>query len=305
MGEPMTIPADRRLLGGSDIGALLGISPYSSAADVWLRVVYGEQLEMNDVMDHGLLMEPGLFALIQSEAPGKYQTHPTLRHPHFEHGVGHLDLLRKEPSKAVVDAKMVHWTQREKWDNGVPDFVRTQLDWYMQCAGTDEAWVGAFFGLGDFRLIRVEPLDADTRSSILEVVERFWRDHVETGEPPPPDGSEACASILTRLHPVKGVSVPLDAVAVEHARKISELKRQLKELEAQEEFEKQQLERWLSERNAKAGRSESMSVAWSKTTRDGVDWKALATHLNPSPELLSRFAKHTEFTSLRVTEKKS
>lgn len=305
MGCAVSVPPDRRLFGGADTGAILDISPYATAADVWLRIVHGEQKTMNNAADHGLLMEPGVFALIENQAPGTYQRHPTLRHPQFKHGVGHLDLLRTSPDLAVVDAKMIHWTKRDAWDDGVPDHVRLQLDWYLQCAEATEAWVGAFFGLGDFRMIRVEPLDADTRGMVLEAAQRFWRDHVETGIPPPPDGSEAYAKILTRLHPAEGDSVPLDAVALEHARKISELKRQLKELEAQEEFEKQQLEKWLFERNAKAGRSESMSVAWSKTTRDGVDWKALATHLNPSPELLSRFTKHTEFTSLRITEKKS
>lgn len=305
----MTVPADRRLIGGADIGAILGISPHASAADVWLRIVHGEALEENEVMKHGLLMEPGLFQLIRAKAPGNYREKMIVRHPTFKGGVGHLDLLRVEPNIAVVDAKMVHWRARDRWIVGnetvVPDFVRLQCDWYVQCADAGSAQVGVFFGLGDFEMLNVPLLDADTRGQILEIVERFWVDHIETGIPPPPDGSEAYAKILTRLYPQNEKKVELDDTALAHARRITQLKKQLKELEAQEKAEKEALETWLKSQNATSARHGSMSVSWSKTVRNDTDWKGLVSQLNPAPELLSRFAKTIEYTSLRITEKKS
>lgn len=287
----MTVPADRRLIGGADIGALLGISPFATAADVWLRIVHGEQRQVANVANHGTLMEPGLFALIQDAAPGKYQTHPTLRHPIFEHGVGHLDLLRKEPTKAVVDAKMIHWTQRERWDNGVPDHVRTQIDWYGQCAGTDRNYVGAFFGLGDFRMIEVEPLDADTRGSILEVVKRFWVDHIETGEPPPPDGSAGAAAVLERLHPKDGASCALDEQIAALAREFMALKQESKRVDERMEEVKQRIQHWMSEQGATFAEDGPLRVRWSEVETRRIDWPALARELGATDADAERFAK--------------
>lgn len=304
----MTVPADRRLIGGADIGAILGISPHATAADVWLRIVEGVGLEQNDVMQEGLLMEPGLFALIRARAPGTYVEHPTVFHPKFKHGTGHLDLIRTVPDLCVVDAKMVHWRARDRWEeNGmtvVPDYVRTQVDWYMQCADAEKGEIGAFFGLGDFQLIPVEPLDSDTRGTILEAVERFWVDHVETKTPPPPDGSNAYAQILTRTFPDSGGVVALDGPMAFRVKEFLALKAQMKELEAKEEQLKQELEAWLKASNATTATHENLKIAWSKSERATPAWKNIVEQLNVPDSIIAANTKKTTFTTLRVTESK-
>lgn len=304
----MTVSADRRLIGGADIGAILGISPHATAADVWLRIVEGVGIDENEVMKHGLLMEPGLFALVQDKKPGTYVAHPTLTHPKFKYGTGHLDLIRTSPDRCVVDTKMVHWRVRDRWiedgETVVPDYVRCQLSWYQDCAEAERAEVGVFFGLGEFELLPVEPLDADTRGTILEAVERFWVDHIETKTPPPPDGSSAYNQILNRTFPTGGASVSLDGAAMEKASKLADVKRQLKELESREELLKQELEAWLKTNNATSAAHGNLKVSWSQTERATTAWKQVVEQLNPPPGLIAAHTKTTQYTTLRLTESK-
>lgn len=305
----MTVPPDRRLIGGADIAAILGISPHATASDVWLRIVEGVAIESNDVMEQGQLMEPGLFALIEAKAPGEYQAHPTLRHPEFKHGVGHLDLLRKSPDRCVVDAKMIHWRVRDRWledgETVVPDYVRLQVDWYAQCAKTEKAEVGAFFGLGDFKLLNVEPLDFDTRGSILEAVERFWVDYIETREPPPPDGGRAYSQILTRMFPVDGGAVEFDDAAAATAAELLEVKRQLQELEKKETALKQDVEAWLKGRGAVSASRGKLKASWSLIQKESVSWKSIVEQLDPPPALIAAHTRTSPYTALRITEGKS
>ena len=303
------IPGDRRKIGGADIAALLGLSPWAKPSDVWLRIVKGEGASVAGIAEDGLDLEPGIFSLIRRRRPAEYIEHPTLEHPTFKGGVGHLDLLDKAGG-CVVDAKAIHWRARDKWSDGqggriVPEHVRLQLDWYMVCAGAESAQIGAFFGLGEFEMIPVAPLDFDTRGQILEVAQKFWVDHIETGIPPPPDGGAGYGVILgERLAQLPETPVCLppeaDAVVAEYLAARSGISA----LTKRKELAAQQLEAMLVEAGSRLGLAGGARIKKTTGQSRSTNWEALAMSFEPSTEEIERFSVLKNRPLLTVNEVK-
>ena len=60
----------RRVIGASEIGAVIGVNPYMSKADVWLSKVRGVQVEDNEHMRAGRLLETVILEMF-TEDTGK------------------------------------------------------------------------------------------------------------------------------------------------------------------------------------------------------------------------------------------
>lgn len=299
----------RRKIGGADIAALLGVSPWAQPSDVWLRIVKGQSTFAPGVAEDGLDLEPGIFSLIRRRRPAEYLEHPTLNHPGFVGGVGHLDLLDKA-GRCVVDAKAIHWRARDRWSDGqggriVPDYVRLQLDWYMSCAEVESAQIGAFFGLGEFEMIPVEPLDFDTRGQILEVAKKFWVDHIQTGIPPPPDGGEGYSAIVAeRLAALPETPVHLPAEADAIVAEYMATRAQIGALSKQKELCAQRLEAMLADAGSRVGLAGGARIKKTTGAGQSTNWEALAMSFEPTPEEIGRFTVAKSRPMLTVSEVK-
>lgn len=56
----------RMHVGASEVGAILGVNPYSSAIQIWEQKTLGWQTPMNEVMQQGQILEPIARALYES-----------------------------------------------------------------------------------------------------------------------------------------------------------------------------------------------------------------------------------------------
>ena len=234
----------RDLVGGSDVAALLGVSPWSTPFTVWDRIVNGTPMEETEIMLEGRLIEPFLAARHLSKRPHtNFVAGPELRHPRTPYAIGHLDAVTDE---AVLEFKAVHWSKRASWDNGIPAHVQLQVDHYLQCADRPRAEVGAFFGLGDFRIYDFTPLSEDVRGGIIEVIERFWRDHVETKIAPPMGDTRRSAeqylAWIYREHPVANeTELALDPETTDLAKQYIAINKDLAQMGAAKTFLKAEL----------------------------------------------------------------
>jgi len=191
--------ADWRLVGGSDVAKLLGLSPYGNAADVYERVVLGVEHPTTPIQLRGQVLEPVLRGLLVAERPDwrrvtradDYHAHPGLP---LRAQVD--DVFGTPDGEVVVDYKSVsRWAKGygEAGTDEVPEHYLVQLAVEMLCADTREAFLVCGFGDDDrkggdfvlqrtatYRAMRDEALDA----VIENAVNKFWAEHVQPRRAP-------------------------------------------------------------------------------------------------------------------------
>jgi predicted phage-related endonuclease len=179
-------------IGGSDIAAIRGESKYSTALDVWKRIVLGhesppaglpaeigtaaeEAIVNNYCVRHGI-DRARIERNLEVSLPGE---------PHFR---GELDGFNRS-TRVGMDAKLVlspgvakEWG--EPGTDYMPWHILNQMAWYAMLADVERIDVVAvIYGRPQDYAYSRKP---DYEGMILEDVRRFWRDHVVTKRPPPP-----------------------------------------------------------------------------------------------------------------------
>jgi predicted phage-related endonuclease len=183
-----------------------------------------------------------------------------------------------------VEIKRVHWDQREKWRDGLPDKVICQIQTYMEFKGLPVFDVAAYIGedLHIFTEERDRELGERLRADALEFVELYIRGT----ELPPIDGSEEVRDWLKQRFPRHRAELrTATAEEIGWLNEYCELRRQQKTLECQlEPLEKRRevLENQLREAVAEdAGlRWKGGQFTWKRTKdRSITNWEELAQHL--------------------------
>jgi len=243
-------------VGASDVAGILSRSSFASPWSVWATKVGLVPLQARDpdepsYVRFGRDVEPvvrqwfaedtGLFVVgIQTVVrhPGTV-FFATLDgvvvegNPHRGHGLPPGERSDIDDALGIFEAK---WTGDAPWEN-LPERYWLQAQWGMFCSGLARAWVAAIFAPfgrpGPLRVWEVER-DDDALDDIVARVATFWVDHVETGEPPPVDGSTATSRAIEAAYPAErafGPVLDLDAER-ETIDDLVLLKAQEKELKA-------------------------------------------------------------------------
>jgi predicted phage-related endonuclease len=235
-----------------DMRALCGKDPYGRTAhDVFLHKC-GLEPEIDletEAMRLGHQLEP----LIVRETAKKSETKIvrvkrsalTIRHKKFRHHVATPDawVAAEESEVALIEAKLVGYFSRFDWGkeaDEIPDGFRIQVGWQMHVADVSRTYLGALMGSE----IRVYPIDRDLdlEGSLVEICDRFHRDHVLTRKPPKVDGSPGSERMLRALYPQSsGLTLKASATANAWAFRFFEAERLLKNHEADREKAKQAL----------------------------------------------------------------
>lgn len=186
-----------KCLGGSDIGAVLGLSPYRSAMDVWLEKT-GQVTEHAD----SLPLRFGQFAeaFVANEYAQLTQTQvkePSSPYIHGQYSFlqGHVDRLvyHAEPSNTaaaikILECKTANPFRQQDWgeigSDEVPMTYLVQCLWYLMLTNLREADLAVLFGNHDFRIYTIQR-DATLENLLLQQAVNFWEQHVLTCTPPP------------------------------------------------------------------------------------------------------------------------
>lgn len=278
-------------IGGSEIAAVAGLSPWMRPIDVWQRKVEPPADVDTAHTRRGTFLEEGLRRWYAAETGYRVEPGATLRHPTIARVIATPDGLCYEQGKGrprhVLELKSPgartegHWG--EHGTDQIPDYYVPQVTWEMAAAEVEQADVAALID-GELRIYSL-PFDAELFGQLVEVADKFWRDHVEKRTPPPVEGTPSYTDFLKRRFP-RSVGVTLSAD--EH---INALARELREIEAQEERAEQirnEIRAYMQDADALDGDGFRVTYRTSKD-RESVAWKALAEELKPSAEVLARF----------------
>lgn len=184
-----------KCIGSSDAPIILGVSPWSTSYDLWLRKT--EQIPPvaeNMQMRIGTLLEIPLLQMA-GEHLGVKVVRPTSSyvgcHSFFR---ANIDGMVGEAKRGSDIVEIKTTSQTEGWGaegtDEVPEMVKVQVSYQMACASSQVAYVACLtgaFGLA-FKVYRV-PYDADYCGYVMDTCETWWRKHMEQGLPPSTSGS--------------------------------------------------------------------------------------------------------------------
>ena len=217
------LKARKQGLGGSDIAAVLGLSPWRTPLDVYLdKTGQTPDLEPNEAMHWGTVLED-VVARHYAETTGHtvQRVNTLLRHPKYDWMLANLDRAIVQPgsrarwdgeklagAEGVLEVKTASAYKADEWTGeSLPVYYTTQVLWYMAVTSLPYADVAVLIGGNHYEQRRVE-FDPELARDIRERCEAFWCRHVLAGLPPEPVN----AADVVKLYPQdNGTLIEADA----------------------------------------------------------------------------------------------
>lgn len=195
-------------IGGSDIAAICGLSPWRTAVDVYIDKTAEMPAEV-DSMPVGAGSQLWWGSQLEATIGRAYalatgrrirRCNVQLSHPEMPHLIGNVDFLcfcedGRTPwtrSKGVrttraVEIKNVRYPSEQWGPDGsdeIPAYYQAQVQWYMGLMPTVEVVdLCALFGGSELRIYHIFR-DDDVIGGLQTIGDRYWRDHVEQKNPP-------------------------------------------------------------------------------------------------------------------------
>lgn len=249
----------RQGIGGSDAAAVLGISPFRTAVDLYYDKL-DRPIEDDGAnwvaMEVGTLLED-LVARIFAKKTGLrvYQRKCMFQHPDYPWMLADLDYLVELPdgSTAILECKTTNYNARDKWEyNGkpiVPVYYEVQGRHYMAVMDLDRVYFCCLYGNNeDEAIIRHIDRDMDYESELLFLEEDFWQNNVQVQVEPPyleNDGELILESLRRLMGPSAKDAPPVLLTSPQSARvfRFLELQGEKKRLDAESNRLKTEMDR--------------------------------------------------------------
>lgn len=271
-------------IGASEAAAILGVSPWKSALQLFYEKRGTEQPTGGETFarELGLLLEDPIASLYAAKTgrmvtrpePGKFQV---LRHRDREYMLATLDGMQtftaneKNPlfsgQRGPLEIKTAAISKAALWDDEAPIDYQVQVQHQLAVTGAEFASVVALIGGVSLRWadIRRDP-------EFVELLEascaEFWR-RVELNDPPPADGTEGTKEFLKRLYPkasAKRIELPPEAIDLDAQRE--EAAKTIKAATARKLEAENKLKQMIGE-NVEGVLSNGIVFTWKEQHRQG------------------------------------
>jgi putative phage-type endonuclease len=215
-------------IGGSDIGAIAGLSPWESAITKWAKKTgqISDDVEPNMSMRLGNKLETPILEIFAEEHPDyEIFTTGTWAHKEFSWQRANPDALYRKPDGTwgIIEVKF----SRDYWSE-VPQHYRAQVLWYMNVFAIQEAVLVALAG-SSYQEFEVE-WDSFEATSLIAAAYRF-RESVLKVEMPDWDGSNSTFETIRAMNPkIEDGEEHLDELGVNYFNALSDYEQTEKRL---------------------------------------------------------------------------
>lgn len=288
----------KHYLGSSDAAAVLGLSRYHTALEVW--AVKTGNIEEEDVSSKlpvklGHKMEP-IVADLFEEATGKKlrKVNETIYHPQFPFLAANIDRRIVGEDSAVECKAVSAWRAREFEDDEYPAEMLAQVCHQMAVTDKSSVWLAVLVGNQDFRYKEV----MRDEKVIDEMVRRevhFWETFVVPGVMPMQiscNDNDTLLSLFPEAMPEHEIVLTDEA-----NRLIEEIQAHDQEIDSLEGMvgqKKNLLKAMLGE--AEAGATGLYRVTWKNSQRTTVDGTRLKAE---RPEVYEAYKSVSKFRQLK------
>ena len=199
----------RQGIGGSDVAAIMGVSPFAT-----LRDLYNDKCGIQDMMqeeENWVAKEVGhrleeLVAKIFAFKTGYkvYAVRKLFRHPLHSFMQANVDYFVELPdgSTAILECKTTNYNCKDKWNDGVvPINYEWQCRHYMAVMNLSCAYIACLYGNNENEFVyrRIER-DEAIEQDMIEMEEHFWNEYVLGRVEPPYTESGALVLESIRHH---------------------------------------------------------------------------------------------------------
>lgn len=214
----------RRGIGGSDVAAVFGLSPYLTARDLYYDKI-GVATPIDDEgnwvqLEVGKLLEE-LVAKIFSLKIGRpvYKIQEMFYHPQYPFMLADVDFFVDMPNNqtAILETKTTHYNNRSQWWDGesgiVPKHYELQVRHYMSVLNLNLAFTCCLYANSeDDVVIRRLERDMDMEQEMIYLEKIFWENHVQTRVQPP--YTECGDLVLQSVERQMAIAEPIDTMAM-------------------------------------------------------------------------------------------
>ena len=204
-----------KYLGGSDIGAILGLSRFRSPLQVWMEKTGKEVKKLDSLpLRFGSFAE-SFVASEYSRSTGFDLIHDEsiYVHPEYSFMSAHIDRFVLEDSSSssptrILECKTANPFSAGDWGevgtDQVPLSYLCQCLWYMAITNLNRVDLAVLFGNSDFRIYEISR-DLELESTILQKASFFWNTYVLHDVPPPATSEEDCQTLFSKGDPTMSV----------------------------------------------------------------------------------------------------
>ncbi|NLK93899.1 MAG: hypothetical protein GX275_01730 [Clostridiales bacterium] len=289
-------------IGGSDVGAILGVNRYKTPFEVYLEktepiTAISEQSESaywGDQFEEVVAKE---FEKRTGKRVRRDRKH--YKNKEYPFMVANID-RRVVGENAILECKTTNQFLANQWqDDEIPASYLLQVQHYLFVTGAEVGYIAVLIG-GQKFLWKEVARDEELIEMIIEAEKEFWK-MVQDKTPPALDGSSAAEKYLSEKYSNAEVG-KTEQLGFEYKDKINnyfELKEQLKHLEIKVKEIENQIKGELKE--AEFGFAPGYSVSWKNVTSNRVDSKKLKTEY---PEIYKAVLKESVCRKFSIKEDK-
>lgn len=279
-------------IGGSDISAILGLSPYKSALEFWSELVSSHQEPERDMLH----LRFGQHA--ESFIAKEYERHTglfTVAHPktifHQTHGFmyGHVDrfVVDTPDTPAVVDGTITASTilecktasafSRSDWGDAgtdqVPSAYLIQCAWYMAVTDCEAVDLAALIGNSEMRVFTIKR-DLQLEALITLHAKNFWFDHVLSQIPPEPATCNDASFLFPKEAP--GQEAEANHLVLTHLAQYRKLSERAERLSTECERVKAEILKFMASAERLTYKGKVLATWKSSKSSQRLDSKAMA-----------------------------
>lgn len=298
MLTPEQLQQRQKGITATDAVAILGISPWKSALDVYLDKTGYERPSGHKKSSHatnlGNIVEDYLVKQIidyvENGAGVKpvYQANKTVVN---DWKIATPDVLGSAGGQAFVgEAKLVGLGKSTDWGEHPPDYVRAQVVWQMIVTGAEHGYICAAVGGTDVRFYEVKA-GSEEREALVKLCKDFWDRHVLANNPPPATTiDEARALILSRYPRVTDKSRSATTKEERYANEYFRLSQEIRKLEEDRDKCRFRLMNEMED----FGEIYSDNFVCKSISRKTTSWKDICEEIKVSRDMISRHTKEGE-----------
>lgn len=200
-------------IGGSDVAAILGLSKWKSAYDIWVDKTTDVLQEeySNESIYWGNVLEEIVAQEFSKQTGVKVRrNNKILQHPEYYWMRASID-RKIVGENALLECKTTSEYNKNEWkDDEIPLNYILQCMHYLAVTGFEKCYIACLVGGRHFiykKILR----DEEVIKVLIEKERIFWQEHVEKNIPPEVDGSESCKKLLdSQYESVDNLEIDLD-----------------------------------------------------------------------------------------------
>jgi putative phage-type endonuclease len=192
-------------IGGSDVGAIVGLDKYKSAFSVYLEKVgaIAPEEEESEAAYWGKMLEDKVAEEFAKRSGLEVrERNELLQHDTHDFMLATLDreILCPQRGVGILECKTSSEYLKEEWTgNDIPDSYYVQVQHYLAVTGYPFAYIAVLIGGNKFLYKEIER-DEEVIQYLYRLESDFWHRHVVPKIPPALDGSNATVQALDHLY---------------------------------------------------------------------------------------------------------